>query len=121
MKKFILLLFLFSSYKGFTQIDSFYFYVTRSVVYLSGGYFKNPTDSLLTHAAGTGFFVLYRDGLYLVTAEHVAKKLQYLQQVTFNDSANTPRTLSLTDIQKTSVIHWTYPCKEDLAVNDNHT
>lgn len=81
---------------------------------------KGPEDDVAQPQtkmmSGTGFFINYFNELYLVTASHVAKEIDPSSQATIAGKDDVPETLSLKDLNGSSVLSWVNHPIADVAV-----
>ncbi|RJP76531.1 MAG: serine protease [Desulfobacteraceae bacterium] len=84
-------------------------------LWLKGPEDEEPLPQIKT-MSGTGFFINYFSGLYLVTASHVAKEIDLSSQVTIAGKNDVPETISLKDLSGSSVLFWVNHPIADVAV-----
>lgn len=104
-----------------------------TVAYIQGQYIEETTidnstydvyikkkDALLPipffhNVAGTGFFVSDNTGIYLVTAEHIARKLLYNISITVHGASDVAQTFNIEQLVQDKSA-WTYHGEADVAV-----
>ncbi|MBW1895896.1 MAG: trypsin-like peptidase domain-containing protein [Deltaproteobacteria bacterium] len=82
---------------------------------------KHPAKVLLepdwTTYSGTGFFVMLGESPYLVTAAHVARRMDFWARATIRGAQGKPVTISLMELCGVSgTIPWLYHVEADVAV-----
>jgi hypothetical protein len=66
---------------------------------------------------GTGFFIVRNDGLYLVTADHVAQHMDTSATLTIRSKADVPLRFSILDfLGNNKAVNWTSSKEADVAV-----
>lgn len=104
--------------------------LSNSVVFLYGQYITQTPDNhdlyfkdtdgkikpLYSTVSGTGFFVLYNNQSYLITAKHVAEKLLFNSKAVFNDINHSFKVYDLTEMQGKDSVEWTFHPNADVAV-----